>query len=129
VYGKSNLSGGGRHGGCARRGEMGRIGGVSTERKYETGRGRYVSKAAEGMWTIWCEMNKGREVKVEGVSIRRSGETVWIAGGVERTVVSTASRPSGEEDRQGRDGECAWALAGTANGTGRTVDGNGGVET
>ena len=41
-----------------------------------------VSKAAEGMWTIWCEMNKGREVKVEGVSIRRSGDTVRIAGGV-----------------------------------------------
>ena len=70
-----------------------------------------VTKAAEGMWTIWCEMNKGREVRVEGVSIRRKGGTVWIAGGVERTVrqVGRAERMTGERWQMragvGRDGE------------------------
>ena len=63
------------------------------------------------MWTIWCEMNKGREVKVEGVSIRRRLGTVWIAGGVECTVrqVGRAERRTGERWRVcvgvGRDGE------------------------
>ena len=74
-----------------------------------------VCMKAETMWTRWCEMNKGREVKVEGVRIKRRGSVVWIAGGLERTVrqVGRAERVVGEvwrvrvgtgRDGQGRDG-------------------------
>ena len=73
---------------------------------------------AETTWTRWCEMNKGRDVKVEGVRIKRRGSvvSVWIAGaGLDRTVrqVGRAERVVGEvwrvrvgtgRDGQGRDG-------------------------
>ena len=70
-----------------------------------------VCVKAETMWTRWCEMNKGREVKVEGVRIKRRGSVVWIAGGLERTVrqVGRAERVVGEVWRvrvgTGRDGQ------------------------
>ena len=70
-----------------------------------------VCMKAETMWTRWCEMNKGREVKVEGVRIKRRGSVVWIAGGLERTVrqVGRAERVVGEVWRvrvgTGRDGQ------------------------
>ncbi len=46
-------------------------------------------------------MNKGREVKVEGVRIKRRGSVVWIAGGLDRTVrqVGRAERVVGEVRR------------------------------
>ena len=72
---------------------------------------RPVNVKAELMWDKWCRMNKGREVQVEGVRIKRKGSIVWIAGKWARTVrqVSRAERVAGETWRvrkgTGRDGQ------------------------
>ena len=53
---------------------------------------RPVGVKAEPMWEKWCKMNKGREVHVEGVRIKRKGSIVWIAGKRERTVSQTGGQ-------------------------------------
>ena len=56
-------------------------------------------------------MNKGKEMHVEGVRIKRKGSIVWIAGKCARTVrqVGRAERVTGETWRirtgTGRDGQ------------------------
>ena len=40
-----------------------------------------VKTGAEVMWDRWCGMNRGKEVEVQGVQVRRHGRRVWIAGG------------------------------------------------
>ena len=63
------------------------------------------------MWDTWCAMNKGKEMHVEGVRIKRKGSIVWIAGKCARTVrqVGRAERVTGETWRirtgTGRDGQ------------------------
>ena len=72
---------------------------------------RPVSMKAEPMWDKWCAMNKGKEMHVEGVRIKRKGSIVWIAGKCARTVrqVGRAERVTGETWRirtgTGRDGQ------------------------
>ena len=72
---------------------------------------RPVGMKAEPMWDKWCAMNKGKEMHVEGVRIKRKGSIVWIAGKCARAVrqVGRAERVTGETWRirtgAGRDGQ------------------------
>ena len=47
---------------------------------------RPVKTGAEEMWDRWCGMNRGKELEVQGVQVRRHGQRVWIAGGDARMV-------------------------------------------
>ena len=57
-----------------------------------------VKAGAEEMWDRWCGMNRGKEVEVQDVQVRRHGRRVWIAGGDDR-MVRRVVRVSGEARR------------------------------
>ena len=68
------------------------------------------------MWDRWCGMNRGKEVEVQGVQVRRHGQRVWIAGGNARMVrrVVRVEKQAGE----------TWVMRA---GRGRNGEGSGGV--
>ena len=77
---------------------------------------RPVKTGAEEMWDRWCGMNRGKEVEVQGVQVRRHGQRVWIAGGDARMVrrVVRVEKQAGE----------TWVMRA---GRGRNGEGSGGV--
>ena len=83
---------------------------------------RPVKVEAEEMWDRWCGMNRGKEVEVQGVQVRRHGRHVWVAGGDARMVrrVVKVEKRAGERwvtrAGRGRSGEGTVVLtAATVN--------------
>ena len=57
-----------------------------------------VKAGAEEMWDRWCGMNRGKEVEVQGVQVRRHGRRVRVDCG--------RGRQDGEKG--GESGEARW---------------------